>query len=1122
VGWGVPRCARRPLPALTLLGVAVLLAALAPRAAPAQAPPDEPVLAVLPFQVHSAKPLDYLGESVANLIRSRLEASGRARVVDAARVSERVEPGAAAGASEVELRAIARDLGSGFVISGSLTELAGRYSLDVRVTPAEPAQPGRTLVVTAEREDELLTRVNELADRVLAEVVGVAPSRVAAVEIVGADQLASELRGRLRTRVGESYDPVAVRDDLAALRSHPDVADASVETERRPDGVVVRFSVITSERILAELPSDVAARRVDEVVVRGNRRIEADAIRARIGTTPGGPYRASQIAKDVREIYALGFFRNVRVLSDTSPKGGRIVIFEVEENPVVRQISISGNDNIDGDKIRDILTLTMGSALDYPLLFENRARIQALYKAQGYYLAEVDYEIETLSPSSVGIHFIVTENEKLKLRDIQFIGNEEFSDRELREGFQTKKWHFWSYATSWFDHSGTYSEPLFLQDLRSVEKKYTDAGYLQVEISPPEVIASEKGLVVSVTIGEGDQFRVGALDVAGDSTVDIDTLRSKLLLKEGEIFNRSHLTEDVAALTQHYTDRGFYFANVSPLSNLSKGDKTVDVIFQVTKGPLYFIRNVNIDGNTVTVDSVIRREIPIVEGELYSQREILLSKSRVQSLGFFEEVDFQPQPTDEADQIDLDVKVVERPTGSFSFGAGYSSQDSFVVTGSLAQDNLFGRGYAARFSADFGGSTQRFFLSLNDPYFLGSEFSLGLTVFNTSLNYEDFQQSQTGADLVLGHALSEDNRTRGYARYSWASRSIDEDESYNAASVILRELLQDEVTSSLVGISLNSDMRDDRLSPTSGYLWGGSFEFAGLGFFSSFLRAEARGAWYMGAPWWLIDGSTFVVSGRIGYALPLNSITDYDFPEDRNGNLYDGIYTADGNVLPLQDIDDDLTLPLSERYFLGGLGEYQLRGFKARSVGPRRAILRPVTPTTVAGLGDAPIPGALGSYIPVGRRLTWVDSRNPDREVPPEHPFAVPGTVCAGGGNPLIFGGNGDDRCNDLSDKDPDDFEDLGETDVVGGNKFISTSFEYRFPISETIGLQGVAFFDMGNAFAEGENLFDVGEWRYGTGVGVQWFSPFGPLAVILGFPLDPLEDEDSPVFEFSVGGQGF
>ena len=173
-----------------------------------------------------------------------------------------------------------------------------------------------------------------------------------------------------------------------------------------------------------------------------------------------------------------------------------------------------------------------------------------------------------------------------------------------------------------------------------------------------------------------------------------------------------------------------------------------------------------------------------------------------------------------------------------------------------------------------------------------------------------------------------------------------------------------------------------------------------------------------------------------------------------------------------------------ERYFLGGLGSFQLRGFKARSVGPRRAILRKQ--------GDAEL------YIPAGSNLVDLGSGTPE-------------VVCS------LPGG-----CNDIDDKKISDFENLDATDVIGGNKFVSSSIEYRFPISETIGLQGVVFLDMGNSFAEGENLFDIPEWRYGSGGGGLWFSPFGPLAMVLGWPLNPLGIETSPVFEFSVGGGGF
>ncbi|MBW1684209.1 MAG: outer membrane protein assembly factor BamA [Deltaproteobacteria bacterium] len=1088
---------------------AVVLAWLVSAAgAGAQPEPDQPGVAVLPFRVHSAKPIDYLGESLANLVASRLEASGRVRVLDPAAVEDRLDEAALRETRDSALRAIAEELAADYLVTGSLTELAGRYSLDVRVTPAAIGLESQTLVLTAERDDALLARVNEVADSVIEHVGGAAPALVTKVQIEGAGDLVDDLLVRLASRVGEPYDAAAVRDDMAMLRGEPAIANASVETERGPDGVALHFQVVRVERLsrrpgVADTPDVVA-----DVRVRGNRRIEAAAILARVATRPGHPFRPTQIARDVREVNALGFFRNVRVLVESTPEG-RVVIFEVEENPVVRQIAISGNESIDGDEIRDILTLTTGSTLDYPLLFENRERIGALYRAQGYYLAEVNYEIESLSEHSVGIHFMVEENKKLKLRKITFHGNEHFSDRELAEDFQTKRWRFWSYATSWFDHSGTYSEPLFLQDLQGIQKRYADAGFIQAEVGQPDVTPSPAGLEVSVRITEGKRFRVGSIEIAGDETIDSERLVSKLLVREGEFFNRSYLSESVSILTEHYADRGFYFADVVPLSSLSDVDDVVDVVFQVRKGPLYFVREVDISGNTLTVDPVIRREVQLVEGQLYSQRQLMISRLRIERLGFFEEVDLAMEPTEVPEQLDLEVHVVERPTGSFSFGAGFSSQDGFVATGSLAQSNLFGRGYAVNASVDYGGRTQRFFLSLTDPYFLGSKYSFGITGFLTSIDYESFNQEQLGGELVLGRALTEDNRTRGFLRYSYARRRLADESRAVAASLIFRELLSGTVDTSLLGLSVVSDTRDDRLAPTRGWNVGLTLDGAGPIGFSKFARLEGRALWYLGAPRWLLERSTFVVGTRFGYAFPFNTIGDFNLPGLGESALGP---TVDGNVLPLGGIDTDLTLPLSERYFLGGLGQFQLRGFKARSVGPRRAILR--ESVAIAG-------GDTGEFIPVGRSRTWLDLEGDewDGEGPPIGGEWEATTKCDDA--PGTYG-NGNGLCNDISDSKISDFDDLDETDVIGGNKFISSTFEYRFPISETLGLQGVAFFDTGNAFAEGGLLFDVTKWRYGTGVGVQWFSPYGPLAVILGFPLDKLSVEVSPVFEFSVGGRGF
>ena len=390
------------------------------------------------------------------------------------------------------------------------------------------------------------------------------------------------------------------------------------------------------------------------------------------------------------------------------------------------------------------------------------------------------------------------------------------------------------------------------------------------------MVAEEDGLIVRVPIREGELFRVGKIDVTGDSTVDIDALRDKLKLQTGDVFNRSYLNDDIAALTEHYQDRGFYFAQVTPLSNLSQATERVDVAFDVRKGPLYFIRRIEVSGNSVTVDPVVRREIPIAEGQLYSQRKVQLARTRVERLGYFEEVDFQIEPTDAPDQLDLKVAVVERPTGSFSFGAGFSSQDGVIVTGSLSQSNLFGRGYSANVSIDYGSESQRFFINLSDPYFLDSTFSLSTTLSRTDLEFEDFEQEQTGVDVVLGHALDEDGTTRGFLRYGFDLRQLKDDRNVNAAGMILREILQDEVSSSLVGLSVVSDTRNDRLAPTKGHQIGVSLEGSGLGGFSRFARLEGRAIYFLGAPTWLLDRSSFVVAVRAGWAVPFNEIGDFD------------------------------------------------------------------------------------------------------------------------------------------------------------------------------------------------------------------------------------------------------
>ena len=819
---------------------------------------------------------------------------------------------------------------------------------------------------------------------------------------------------------------------------------------------------------------------VSEVRVSGNRRIEADAVKAVVGTKVGEKVSEKRLSEDVKRIYALGFFHDVRVELERGPSGGAIVVFEVQENPVIRQVSISGNEEIASDDIKEKLTITVGSTVDYPLLLENKARIEAQYQAKGYYQAKVTYVLEPQGEGSVGVNFDVVEGKKLKLREVDFHGNKAFSARELRGAMQTKVWTITSWVTQMWDSSGLYAEPLFYQDLDKIQRMYMDKGYIRVQIGEPQVSVTDEGIKVAVDINEGAQYRVGTIDVLGDETMDRDKLLELIQQKTGEVFSRSKLTGDVDRLRAFYGDRGFYDASVNPITQVDPEKLTVACNFEVKKGELYFVDGIDLHGNTRTADTVVRRELSISEGDMYSAAAVARSKARVQRLGYFEEVEIAAKPSDEPHRVAMAVDLVERPTGSFSFGAGFGSVDGFIISGSVRQDNLFGTGRSLSAGVDLGSINKSFYVRFVEPYLFGSASSLSLTAQNATSQYVDFSEKLTGASLSLSYPLDESYSYLS-SGYAFSGRQITGFTSFQAASLLEREEFQGKTTTSLATFSWRRDTRDDLRFPKSGSISGLALEVAGLGGFSKFLRMEARTTQFFPLKRWLGFESTFVFNSRVGYVLPWNTISDFTLPNCAGGVL--AACPAAGTssqVAYLAQIDTDLQLPLTERYFLGGIGAFQVRGFKQRSLGPRRTILRQTTNKKTGSV----------TFTPFGR-----DS--------------VTG-VCGKGS-----------ICNDITDKEIGDFENLNATDVIGGNSMMLINLELDFPISEEMGLSGIVFLDMGNAFAENDYI-NPAQFRFGTGAGIQWFSPFGPIMVILGIPLDPIANEQSSVFEFSLGGQQY
>jgi len=816
---------------------------------------------------------------------------------------------------------------------------------------------------------------------------------------------------------------------------------------------------------------------VADVRVSGNRRIEADAVKAVIGTKVGEKVSEKRLAEDVKRIYGLGFFHDVRVELDRAQGGGAIVTYAVLENPVIRQVSISGNEEISSDDIKGKLTITVGSTVDYPLLLENKARIEAQYQAKGYYQAKVTYVLEPQGEGSVGVNFDVVEGKKLKLREVEFRGNKALSSHELHAAMQTKVWTITSWVTQMWDNSGLYAEPLFYQDLDKIQRLYMDRGYIRVQVGEPQVEVTDDGIKVAVDITEGAQYRVGTIDVLGDETMDRDQLLGLIEQQPGEVFSRSKLTGDVDRLRGFYGDRGFYDASVNPITQVDPEKLTVACNFEVKKGELYFVDGIDLHGNTRTADTVVRRELSIAEGDMYSAAAVAVSKARVQRLGYFEEVDIAAKPSDEPHRVAMAVDLVERPTGSFSFGAGFGSVDGFIISGSVKQDNLFGTGRSLAAGLDLGSINKSFYVRFVEPYVFNTQASLALTGQNATSEYTDFSEKITGASLNLSYPLDE-NYTYVSSGYAFSGREVTGFQSFEAASLLEREEFQGKTTTSLATFSFRRDTRDDVRFPKSGNISGLALEIAGLGGFSLFLRAVARTTQFVPLKRWLGFESTFVFNSRVGYVLPWNTVSDFNLPNCGASDVSQCAALPSNQVAYLAQIDTDLKLPLTERYFLGGIGAFQLRGYKQRSIGPRRTILRQ---TVSAGKV---------TFTPFGR-----DS--------------VTG-VCK---PPNI--------CNDINDQEINDFENLKATDVIGGNSMMLVNLELDFPISEEMGLSGIVFLDMGNAFAENDFINPL-DFRFGTGAGIQWFSPFGPIMVVLGFPLNPLADEQSSVFEFSLGGQQY
>lgn len=559
---------------------------------------------------------------------------------------------------------------------------------------------------------------------------------------------------------------------------------------------------------------------IQSLKVIGNKRIDESTILYYIKSKPGTLLSKRQIREDIEQIYSLGQFKDIRVETRNTLKGLEVE-FYVEEISSVGDVEILGNDKVDTSDIREKIGLKRGAAFNEHLIQGSNEEIIKLYREKGYFFAQTHIDTQSTKENLVNITIMIKEGEKVKIEKVRFSGNKAIPDKDLRDQMETTEETWYSFL----DDSGVYQKDILKLDLFRIEGYYHDHGYLRIKVLEPRIDINKKSREIHITIPveEGPQFRVKTLNINGDTAVSSDEILKNIKTKVGGIYNVSQLRQDILAVTDLYSQKGYAYADANPISKLNDEDQTVDLSIEIDKGKKVYVGNIEILGNIITRDNVIRREFRLKEGEVFDGSKLKRSKQRINNLNYFEDVKIDTHRGQDPDLIDILTTVTERPTGSFSVGVGFSSVENFVFTTSITQDNLFGNGQRLGVDASLSSIRSDFKINFTEPRLFDSEISFGISAFNEDQDYISFDAKSTGGSFGLGKNLSEYDSVSINYRLSNV-------EVTNVDPADVTEFFKNEtrLTSRIVPTYVY-DSRDNYLNPTTGWRHVVGFEFAGLG-----------------------------------------------------------------------------------------------------------------------------------------------------------------------------------------------------------------------------------------------------------------------------------------------------
>ena len=698
---------------------------------------------------------------------------------------------------------------------------------------------------------------------------------------------------------------------------------------------------------------------ISDIRVEGLQRISEGTVYNYLPLNPGDTLTPSNARASIRELYRTGFFRDIRL-----DREGSILVISVEERPAIATVTLSGNKAIKEEELRRVLFdigLSEGEVFARLVLDRLRQELIKQYFSQGRYAVSVDTRVTELDRNRVRIAIVIDEGDVAEIKHINIVGNETFTDKEIREDFEANikpKWKFWS-------KEGQYSREKLSGDMEKLRSYYLDRGYVDFSVESTQVSIgpSKEDIYITANIVEGDVYGVDEVSITGDLVIDEGTLRRLIVAQPGEIFSRKKVEQSVENITSVLSNIGYAFANVNPITDVDRDNRLVSINFFVDPGKRVYIRRIQFVGNSKTKDEVLRREMRQMEGAWFSQSAIDRSKVRLQRLSFFEMVEIEtPAVPGTDDQVDIIVNVSERPAGSFTVGLGYSQVQGLIFSLSVQQENFLGSGKRLGLGLSHSSIISSLNLSYDNPYWTDDGVSRGFYARyqeydQGAANISTFTSSEWALGMNFGVPVTEVDYLRSGLGYRNSSLNIgqftciepDPENPLICLEFGLVPRAGDPLSASLDhngdgvisedernfdvfdwSISWTRDSRNHFLNPSRGSAQSLTLQTALPGSSRKFYKLFYRGAKF----WPIWRGLVFSVRGNFGYG---DSYDNYD-KTSLASPIETDVPFGECDPTDLMKLDDGL--PFYEHFYSGGVRD--LRGYDDNTLGPKDAFCRSV------------------------------------------------------------------------------------------------------------------------------------------------------------------------------------